>query len=340
MKTQRIASVLAAVCIVLLVGCNLPAGLGGAGPRTWIDAPLDGMTFPLGTIVVRSHAASEGGTARAALLVNGAQVRLDNATDTASPLIEITQPWLPAGPGDYVLQVVSTDNAGNEGRSNEVHVRVGELPEATDTPAPVTGTPATATTGPTVTATTSAGPSITFTVPANCRQGSSTAYEVVTAFLAGTNLPIQGRNADTTWFWVPVAGGGLCAVSGSTGTLQGPYQQVPVLPDPPLPPTATATTTPQQPAPQQPPNAPAGFGVTELICTSEAYTVRLGWKDVDGEDGYRVYREGGLIATLGADQTVYDDTPGDYEAHTYRVEAFNGAGSGGTGNQNSTGCLY
>jgi hypothetical protein len=240
-----------------------------------------------------------------------------------------------------VLQVVSTDNAGSEGRSNEVHVRVGEVAVVTDTPAPVTGTPATATTGPTATATTSAGPSITFNVPANCRQGSSTAYEVVTAFLAGTNLPIQGRNADTTWFWVPVPGGGLCAVSGSTGTLQGPYQQVPVLPDPPLPATPTATpTSEQQPPPQQPPNTPAQFGVQELVCTSEAYTVRLVWANVQGEDGYRIYRDGGLVDTTGPNQTSYDDTPGNYESHTYRVEAFNGAGSGSTGNQNSTGCLY
>ena len=282
MKIRLLSAFLALTCLVWLTGCNMPSG--GAGPRTWIDAPLDGTTIPLETIVVRSHAASDAGTAQAALMVNGAQVRVDGATDGAAALIEFAQPWTPPGPGVYLLQVVSTDHAGNEGHSNEVRVQVGEALPVTDTPAPVTGTPPTPTITLTPSPTTSSGPTITFTVPANCREGGSTAYEVVTAFEAGTTLPIQGRNADTTWFWVPVPGGGICAVSGSTGTLQGPYQQVPIRPDPPLPATDTPTTAPQQ----QPPNNPGGFGVTELVCSASVYTVRLGWNDVGGEEGYRV----------------------------------------------------
>ena len=51
---------------LLLAGCS---GAGGPGPRTWIDSPLDGSTIELGPVIVRSHAASAGGTAQAALLV-------------------------------------------------------------------------------------------------------------------------------------------------------------------------------------------------------------------------------------------------------------------------------
>jgi hypothetical protein len=336
MKTTALPAALAAACLLIVAtGCNLQSG--GAGPQTWIDAPLDGMTLPLGPVLVRSHAASQGGTAQAALIVNGAQVRVDQAADGSAALIEFVQNWTPTGPGDYLLQVISTDQAGNQGLSNLVHLRIGDL-IITDTPTsespllPIIPEP------PSVTpsATTSSGPAITLTVPANCREGSSTAYPVVTAFEAGTILPIQGRNADTTWFWVSVPGGGICVLSGSTGTLQGPYGQVPIIPDPLLPATDTPTTPPQQ----QAPNNPGGFGVTELVCSSNEYTVRLGWNDVGGEDGYRVYRDGGLIADLGANAASYDDTLPDYNSHSYRVEAFNGSGTGTTGTKNSTGCVY
>jgi hypothetical protein len=80
--------------------------------------------------------------------------------------------------------------------------------------------------------------------------------------------------------------------------------------------------------------------VQELVCSSETYTVRLSWANVQGEDGYRIYRDGGLVETTGPNQTSYDDTPGNYEAHDYRVEAFNGSGANSTGTQSSTGCLF
>src|SRR3990172_5187562 len=80
MRSRSVSVTLILACLAILgTACNMPAG--GAGPRTWIDAPLDGKTLPLGPVVVRSHAASEEGTAQAALLVNGAQVRVDQAAD-------------------------------------------------------------------------------------------------------------------------------------------------------------------------------------------------------------------------------------------------------------------
>src|SRR5688500_13881193 len=97
--------------LMLILAACAP-GAGGPGPRTWIDAPLDGSTLELGPLVVRSHAASDGGTAQAALMVNGTQVRVDQAADTSSALVEFAQPWIPEGPGVYILQVLSTDNAG------------------------------------------------------------------------------------------------------------------------------------------------------------------------------------------------------------------------------------
>ena len=347
MKTRSLSAALRGVCLLLVtVGCNLQTG--GAGPQTWIDAPLDGMTLPLATVLVRSHAASEEGTAQAALLVNGAQVRVDQAGDSSGRLIEFAQPWTPSGPGDYVLQVITLNHAGAEGLSNLVHVRIGDL--ITDTPTSVLGDvpplpiipPP-----PSVTPSATGGnqPTFTFDKPGNCREGPSTAYEVLTSFLAGMQLPIDGRNADNSWFWLRMQDGDHCWASASTGTPLGPYAETDVI-QPPAPPVITTEAPPpveattEAPPPQQPPPAPGGFSLNELVCSSEGYTVRLSWKDVAGEQGYRVYRDGALIFSSGANATQYDDTSGNYEAHAYRVEAWNGSGANSTGVKNSMGCLY
>jgi hypothetical protein len=63
-------------------------------------------------------------------------------------------------------------------------------------------------------------------------------------------------------------------------------------------------------------------------CTSGVLSVSLSWNDkADNEEGYRVYRDGALIADLSAGTTSYKDTApiisGNY---TYVVTAFNAAG--------------
>jgi hypothetical protein len=225
-------------------------GAGGPGPRTWIDAPLDGSVLELGPVVVRSHAAADGGTARAVLTVNGVQVRVDESGDAAAALTEFAQAWTPEGPGEYVLQVISLDHAGNEGRSNRVHVRVGEVSAApTDAATPESGVTQTPVLTPTITQ--PSDPIITFNTGANCREGDSTAYEVVTAFAAGAQARITGRNADASWFLLAIPGGGDCWASASTGTPSGPYQSAPVVAPPPPPPPPTDTPVPEQPSAQR-----------------------------------------------------------------------------------------
>jgi hypothetical protein len=88
-----------------------------------------------------------------------------------------------------------------------------------------------------------------------------------------------------------------------------------------------------------PPAAPT-LSLNNQVCDATQYVVRLSWKDVEGETGYRVYRDGMLIATLGANTTVYDDSSPDYNGHDYRVEAFNAAGAASSATQSSPGCVY
>lgn len=322
------------ILIFSLAACG--SGAGGPGPRTWIDAPLDGSSIPLGPVIVRSHAASDGGTAQAVLMVNGAQVRVDQAADSSSPLIEFAQTWIPAAPGEYTLQVISTDNSGNEGRSNMVRIQVGELlVTETFTATPLTSTYPIPNTTPTLTQTSE--PTLTLSQNGNCREGDSTAYEVVIAFLAGQQVAIEGRNSDNTWFWVLIPGGGHCWIAGTVGIPTGPYTSTGIVNPPALPaPPVVSPTSPVQAAPR----APSNFGVSTKSCTSSEYIVRLQWNDSNGENGYQIYRDGNLIATIAANSTVYDDNSPDYNSHGYQVQAYNDVGSASSSTQNSEGCLY
>jgi hypothetical protein len=262
-------------------------------------------------------------------MVNGEQVRVDEAADSASPLIEFAQTWTPSVNGEYSLQVITTDHAGNEGRSNIVRVHIGELSEQTETTESETATP---TTAEAATETPVDIPTITFTQNTNCRLGDSTTYDTADSFDQGQTLIIEGRNASTTWFWVLRPNSTThCWVSGSTGTLAGPYQTVPVISPPP-------TDTPE--AGQGVPATPGNLHVSGEVCNAQEYKVTIQWNDVSGEDGYRVYRDGALIATLGANVTTYTDTPPNYNAHNYGVEAFNASGTSGRPIVNEDGCLF
>ncbi|GAB4566852.1 MAG: hypothetical protein Fur0017_06380 [Anaerolineales bacterium] len=62
-------------------------------------------------------------------------------------------------------------------------------------------------------------------------------------------------------------------------------------------------------------------------CTSGIVRISLTWQDrANGEDGYRIYRDGAKLSDLPAGSTVYDDiapAPGSY---LYTVAAFNASG--------------
>lgn len=348
MNTKNIFLTIGCIFSIVISSCGRS---GGPGPRTWIDTPLDGSTLPLAPVVVRSHASSGSGTASTSLYVNGVQVRVDSVTDPTNPLIEISQVWQPDAMGDYVLQVVAADSDGNEGRSNTVHIRIGEqvvnpepieggqdpepveaadpiIPAAiiTDTPTPL----------PSV-------PTFTFGTNANCRAGPSTQYAVDASFLEGLSAQIDGRNqSDPRWWWVLTSNGGHCWVSDSTGTASGPTGDVQVVaaPPPPVVIIPTDTDTPPPPPPQTPPSAPANLSVTNHICASPTYSVTLGWFDqADNEQGYRVYRDNTLITTLGANANSYTDNPPGSGPYTYKVESFNGVGSANATTTDG-GCIF
>jgi hypothetical protein len=66
-------------------------------------------------------------------------------------------------------------------------------------------------------------------------------------------------------------------------------------------------------------------------CTSGSVSIGLTWVDrANGEDGYRVYRGGTLVATLAARATSYSEIVPGSGTYNYTVAAFNAGGESPT----------
>jgi hypothetical protein len=62
--------------------------------------------------------------------------------------------------------------------------------------------------------------------------------------------------------------------------------------------------------------------------------------NADNEEGYRVYRDGNLLATLGKNAKSYTDHPPYGGPYTYGVEAFNSTGVSDRPTVQEGGCIY
>lgn len=142
-----------------------------------------------------------------------------------------------------------------------------------------------------------------------------------------TAYPARRGPSTAAWF---VLGTGLVLLLAGCRPIElfGPVTAAPVLAAPPTP-TVGA-----------PPAAPGKLVVAEQVCTDQTYTVTLRWTDVEGNDGTRVFRDGSLIATLGANATEYTDAPPSSGPFTYGVEAYNAAGASMRPTVVEPGCVY
>ena len=117
----------------------------------------------------------------------------------------------------------------------------------------------TSTPTPTVTATATLGSaSATANQNSNCRTGPSTVYRNVATLLQGQTTALDGRNAESTWWWIPTPGafGGHCWVWGGSLSVTGPAASLPVIAAPPTdtpipgdsqPPVASIAVAPSGP---------------------------------------------------------------------------------------------
>jgi hypothetical protein len=159
----------------------------------------------------------------------------------------------------------------------------------------------------------------------NCRMGPGQDYEVVFTYLPKAKLIILGRY-ETENYWLVKSDDsptGSCWLWGEFVEVTGSYLAVPSVTPPP-------TTTPA------PPLAPT-FQNWDYTCTfngaNNDLNIILVWSDKsNNETGFRVYRDGGLIADLPAGSTTQADTiaVNSGQDTTYRVEAYNVTGSAST----------
>lgn len=81
---------------------------------------------------------------------------------------------------------------------------------------------------------TPSGPFFIVNEGANCRVGPGTNYDKLTSFAPGIYLPLTGRNADNSWWYVST-GSATCWIFGATGRTTGDVNALPVVAAPPTP---------------------------------------------------------------------------------------------------------
>ncbi len=255
MMTRRIL-----ICAVMVFVVFLPTACSMSsqkqGPLAWIDQPLDGMHFPVGTIILQAHASDANGVSAIKFYVG--ESLLQTVSASGGRLGEARIEWMPPGPGTYLIGASGVDNQGNNGSKAVAQISVGEV-QITVTPAPVieqgpdvtmtpTFTPAiTITPSPTV-APAPSGPSFTALKNANCREGPGTAYDADETLFQGETVLIQGRNTDSSWLWVSKSSSRNCWVSVTTGQITGDintvqYASAPPPPQPAAPDSSAGNST-------------------------------------------------------------------------------------------------
>ncbi|MBN2118744.1 MAG: right-handed parallel beta-helix repeat-containing protein [Anaerolineales bacterium] len=115
-------------------------------------------------------------------------------------------------------------------------------------------------------------------VPANCRQGPGTVYPIVNSALAGENVQVVGRNAESNW-WYSELKTSKCWISNVAGTPSGDPNLLPVVQAPPTPvPTAT-----EKPPAQKKPTAEQPTKQAELDFDQDGYGVSVDCNDKDAK---------------------------------------------------------
>lgn len=121
--------------VALLLGAALFAGCGGrmpsGGPFVWLDVPVDGVSLPEGQPVnIEGHAAYQAGLDRVELWVNAERQAELSDLATVDDLTRFTFSWLPPGPGEYTLQVISYGADGATSEPDSARITIGTVAAA------------------------------------------------------------------------------------------------------------------------------------------------------------------------------------------------------------------
>ena len=177
---------------------------------------------------------------------------------------------------------------------------------------------------PTITLTaTLSVPMVSVSEDTNCRSGPGVIYDYLGALTIGEKAEVVGKNSENNYWVIKNPDyAGTCWLWGRYATVEGNTSGIPEW-------LVPSTPTPSIPA------APSGLSGTRVCKTIllpaphvDMVKVTLTWTDqANNEEGYNIYRDGTLVATLGPNEVTYIDNPTGIASATYAVEAFNTAGA-------------
>ncbi len=149
----------------------------------------------------------------------------------------------------------------------------------------------------------------------NCRKGPGTNYERVAQIMPLESVKIVGFFPPN--YWVVSTKDGDCWLSGEFVTPSGSFAAIP---------TVAAPPTPQGGAPDAATFPKNGW---TFYCYSGQADITLSWNDnANNEAGYRVLRDGAVIAELPSNSTYFKETiilPLGKNVE-YKIRAYNLAG--------------
>jgi hypothetical protein len=155
----------------------------------------------------------------------------------------------------------------------------------------------------------------------NCREGPGQSYSIVIILVPGTTYQMIGRTADNKyWVVTEIGKANSCWVPAEMSNAFGNVNLLSV-------------TTPSAPTSAAGALQPPTSLRYEYSCVyngvNSDITVKLSWKDQSNdEDGFRVYRDGVLVATMDANTTFYSEVFAGAASflYSYRVSSFNTTG--------------
>ena len=165
-----------------------------------------------------------------------------------------------------------------------------------------------------------AKPLLYINVNTQCRTGTSTNFQTISALNKGITVEMIGKDtSQSAWLIKAPNSAGTCWVLAGDASPSGDYESLPEV-------------TPQ-PSTQKPPGTPAFVGWPWFCTYSNGVmykaTVNLSWIDpANDANGFRVYRQGTQIADLPATKTSVIDTT-EVVIGTdlpYSIAAYNDAG--------------
>jgi hypothetical protein len=166
---------------------------------------------------------------------------------------------------------------------------------------------------------------LSVSVATNCYAGPRTNYGFVITIYPGTIVTVVGRDvADNSWIIdVPGYPGTLCWLSGQHAAVTGETGRIP---EPATPAVSNYTLGEPRNLRTSCSVEPSSGGPWSH--DDSEWTVVFRWTNTDSEQtGVRVYRNGRLLAALGAHASSYTDTFVLHNRHhgiTYGVQAFGG----------------